>query len=316
MNLKTVSDMKAMLRHKGGPRPATGFVKTASTGMPSPRAVGVALGIMKAGPSNDDYRLAVRATRRDAATNEYIDRLRQITSDEIDVAVVGEILAEPPLASVASTERCRPLRPGSSVGHALGTAGTIGAFVEHKGRPSILSNSHVLTLWDRATMHDRIVQPGPLDDAGDANEVATLSSWMAMKDVNDVDAAVATLRTGVSYEYPRALGEPYATEEYLAASRPRSWKVGRTTGLTKGVVTSMSYDDLPVRFGDTVQYFDGQIELTGVDQPFCAGGDSGSLIMDSEDRPFGLLFACTETGTTYANRLDAVLRILDLKLLR
>jgi hypothetical protein len=63
--------------------------------------------------------------------------------------------------------------------------------------------------------------------------------------------------------------------------------------------------------------FDDQIEIEG-DGPdaFCAGGDSGSLILDEDNRAVALLFAGTETGgtngsgVTYANPIATVRGLL------
>jgi hypothetical protein len=97
----------------------------------------------------------------------------------------------------------------------------------------------------------------------------------------------------------------------------RAWKVGRTTGVTKGTVTAVALDDVPVRLDpSTVAYFDDQIEIQGDSGAFSEGGDSGSLILDQANNPFGLLFVgSTVTGKTYANVLNTVLQLIDAALL-
>jgi hypothetical protein len=50
-------------------------------------------------------------------------------------------------------------------------------------------------------------------------------------------------------------------------------------------------------------------------QAFSDGGDSGSLIVNSEMYAAALLFAGTENGPTFANPIGAVLDQLDADLL-
>jgi hypothetical protein len=87
------------------------------------------------------------------------------------------------------------------------------------------------------------------------------------------------------------------------------WKVGRTTGLTQGMVSATELDDLTVQYdiGDLV--FDDQIEIGPAvpGQPFSMGGDSGSLIVDAQRNAVALLFAGNDVDATYANPIAAVL---------
>ena len=65
---------------------------------------------------------------------------------------------------------------------------------------------------------------------------------------------------------------------------------------------------------------DGQIEVEGEGGPFSAGGDSGSLVVDSDLRACGLLFAGSQQGgrnglgLTFLNEIAPVLRGLGLSL--
>jgi hypothetical protein len=98
-------------------------------------------------------------------------------------------------------------------------------------------------------------------------------------------------------------------------------KVGRTTGLRRGVVTAVELDDVVVEFDRGNLSFDRQIEIEGVgDHAFSAGGDSGSLIVDGDGFACGLLFAGSDQGgtngkgLTNANDLALVLDELGLEL--
>ncbi len=99
-------------------------------------------------------------------------------------------------------------------------------------------------------------------------------------------------------------------------------KVGRTTGVTEGVVTAIEVDRLVVDFEIGLLRFDGQIEIEGTgSEAFSAGGDSGSLIVDEHGFACGLLFAGSDVGgrngagLTYVNEIDVVLGRLKSRLL-
>ncbi|MGI6667788.1 MAG: trypsin-like serine protease [Bacillota bacterium] len=97
---------------------------------------------------------------------------RSIADADTDVIEVGDVRA------LARTERLRPVRPGSSVGHYKITAGTFGAMVYDvkTGEPLILSNNHVLANSTngrdgRAKIGDPILQPGRHDAGRDPKDV-------------------------------------------------------------------------------------------------------------------------------------------------
>jgi hypothetical protein len=84
-------------------------------------------------------------------------------------------------------------------------------------------------------------------------------------------------------------------------------KSGRTTGLTTGVIEQV---DVSVN----VQYGEGQIAMF-TDQLMAGamsqGGDSGSAVLDDNNRLVGLLFAGSDT-TTVINRIENVLSALGI----
>ena len=91
-------------------------------------------------------------------------------------------------------------------------------------------------------------------------------------------------------------------------------KVGRTTGETTGLVTAFELDNVVVNYDLGNLRFDNQIEIEGQGaDPFCEGGDSGSLIVNEDNLGVALLFAGGDTGgtngrgLTYANPLRTVL---------
>jgi hypothetical protein len=282
-----------------GPRPAIALA--AYEGV---RVLPVALGI--AGTPRS-YRLAVRVHDPFDGLAAWLERVRAAARGEVDIRIVGRVRAQR-----WNQGRVRPLVPGISIGHARVTAGTLGAIV---GANFLLSNNHVLADEDRAREGDAILQPGRADGGrARGDTVARFERAVRLrKSGNRVDAALARIDDGVAFDAARlrglgALGAPRA--EPL---RPgdRVAKLGRTTGMTRGVVSAIEVDRVRVGYDRGTLSFDDQLEIEGTGRgPFSLGGDSGSLIVDAARRPAALLFAGNDADTTYANPLPAVLAAL------
>ncbi|MEY2926937.1 MAG: hypothetical protein RL367_1414, partial [Pseudomonadota bacterium] len=243
---------------------------------------------------------------------------------EIDVRYIGQVNKQAPLWHQI---RQRPMLIGGSIGHFQITAGTLGAIVVHQKtqRQVILSNNHVLANEDRAKIGDAILQPGKYDGGNlAADRCGQLLDFVKLKSqANLVDAAIATIDPDVAFDHVTLTGlgklAGLRTDPIEPGDQVR--KIGRTTGLTKGIVTAIEVDDVAVGYGIGTLSFDRQIEIEGAgSDPFSKGGDSGSLIVDSENRGCALLFAGGDTGgtngkgLTFANDLHLVLQQLQLTL--
>lgn len=227
-----------------------------------------------------------------------------------DVLEVGTLFAGG-AESVATQEvdaltlatRVRPARPGYSVGHFKITAGTIGAgcydLAAAPGMPAryyILSNNHVLANSNNANIGDPILQPGAFDGGTLPQDViGRLSRFVPIKfdgSCNYVDAALAEVpfhlidRDIYWSGYPASLAKAAAVGMVLK-------KTGRTTNFTTGRVTAIAAT-VNVNFGGgKVAKFCNQIITSNMS----AGGDSGSLVLDWENNPVGLLFAGSSVAT-------------------
>ena len=207
--------------------------------------------------------------------------------------------------------------------------GLVGCFVEtRRGHaPLILSNNHVLANENNAEIGDPVLQPGAYDGGKRPKDIAGfLHDFVKLKrnKPNLVDCAVATIKDGIEYDAAKlqGLGRLAGLSDVLLDDDDAVAKVGRTTGLTHGRVTAFELDNVWVRFGVGELRFDSQIEIEGDgDEPFSAGGDSGSLVVAADLRGVGLLFAGGDTGgsngrgLTYVNPLRAVLDALKVDLL-
>ncbi|WP_147917850.1 trypsin-like peptidase domain-containing protein [Ruania zhangjianzhongii] len=311
----------------------------------APVAVAFGLAVRDGG----EYGLAVRY-RDEAECSDLLGQIAEADSDA-DIRHVGQIVAqtlppdrpsppqppgppggpgqpgqpEPPGGQLGDLRsRVRPLRPGLSIANANVTAGTLGAFVaDSDGTLYALSNWHVLAGSTTAVAGDPILQPGPADGGTSADQVGTLDRVVALDPSapNIVDAALALLT-----EQQEDAGYPIGavTSTAPADGGQQVGKIGRTTGITAGRVSAVELDGMRVNYGEDLGdlTFDNQIEVTGDQGAFSAGGDSGSLVYREDGVAVGLLFAGSETGgptgtgLTFLNPIDQVLRGLEVGLLQ
>jgi hypothetical protein len=201
------------------------------------------------------------------------------------------LLAKPEAATPRRQRRKRldPIRPGISVSHVAGTAGTIGAIVfdNETGEPLILSNWHVLAGPGSQT-GDNILQPGPFDGGtlardrigrlvrshlGLAGDCAVASIEGRRFDASVLELNVVPLRMGQVN-----LGDAVV-------------KSGRTTGVTFGVVARVGVV-VNLNYGGDVglQQIGGfEIRPNPAKPPrdgeISMGGDSGSCWLFDGDDP-------------------------------
>lgn len=275
--------------------------------------VGVAAGLkMKAGKLTKTWSLTVLVERKLPKTKVPKGQLvpGQVDDVPIDVVEVGRIEA------LAFTAHVRPLMPGYSIGHHNITAGTFGCLVRdlQTGDYLILSNNHVLANTNLGKPGDEILQPGPADfGVFPADGCATLerfepivlSPWRDPlppgypPGYNLVDAAVArpafsreAIASIIGIVIPRGVDQVFIGDPVV--------KVGRTTQVTTGRVMNVNAS-VRVGYGDAgVARFRHQIITTNM----AAGGDSGSLLMDSNLNAVGLLFAGSWAVTIHNHIAD------------
>jgi len=331
MQLDSVRDLKAMLTQTViNPINAAGAASksfTLSAG-PIAQVTGVlpsfALGVAKR--TKTDFRLAVRYQRRELEHSKELDTITKRAKGEVDVRYIGRV--EKRAGTPWTQRRHRPLKIGTSIGHFAITAGTLGAVVARRTDRVhlLLSNNHVLANENKGKAGDAILQPGQLDGRTDPDDrVATLESFVRLKKTgsNRVDCAVAKPEDGIEFDAKtiNRLGKLAGVGLEFLDEGTEVAKLGRTTGLTRGTITAFELDNVIVQFDLGFLRFDNQFEVEGAgDEPFSRGGDSGSLVVDSERRAVGLLFAggnvggTNGQGLTFANPIRAVLDALKVDL--
>jgi hypothetical protein len=285
---------------------------------------GAAVAVGVAVRAGGDLGLAVRARALPAQLGDLVAGWVERLGEEIDVRATG---------AIRKFQRVRPLVPGASVSLESGGTGTIGGMVrlDEPAGIGLLSNNHVLADENRAEVGAPVIQPGVADGgSAPADIVAELVSFVPIDPagVNVVDAAMATIVDGVEWSL-----EPFqrygglvgiidlAGDESIGF--PVVAKLGRTTGHTVGTVTAIELDNVRVQYDVGLVRFDDQIEVEGVEGPFSAPGDSGSLVITADEsgaEAVGLLFAGSETGgaegqgLTYVNPIRTVLSELGTEL--
>jgi hypothetical protein len=200
-----------------------------------------------------------------------------------------------------------------AAGHII--IGTLGCFVRlPNGSDGFLSNNHVVAGENRGVKGaDRIMQQGTGAFAA-ADLAGTLSNFVAVRPsplgatpalgtaiLNDIDAGVVQLAAGAghrqAYLPSRALSTLSGTA--VAAVHDRVFKVGRTTGLTHGTVTSVTTVVGPVPYAPGPCWFRRSITIEGVNgTTFSDHGDSGSAVVkEGTGEVLGLLYAGNGTDT-------------------
>ncbi len=246
------------------------------------------------------------------------------------------VIVKPGTGDVNRARQTLPIKLGTSGGNtrdlsvsgdaASCCAGTLGALVQRGGAHYILSNNHVLTRWEQASIGEAIAQPGLADPSCTANGsvVAHLTQAAPLRAAN-VDAALAAVvpgtvdPTGSILEFGAASGgtfQPAPPADTIAepAVGMRVAKSDRTTGLTCSPLGAIHVD---VRVNYTTACssgatftltFTNQVIINGAG--FSAFGDSGSLIVNAQTaQPVALLFAASPT-VTVGNPIQDVLAAL------
>lgn len=268
-----------------------------------------------------------------------------IESVATDVVEIGKV------CFFSNTDVARPARPGSSIGHYLVSAGTFGAVVldTMSKKELILSNNHVLANLTngrdgRSRIGDPILQPGVYDGGTEEDEIATLERFVPLARAEDEPTCPWALRfNNVMNKFVRIFKSDYKVkitkkgqpnivdcavaapiekgsivEDILEIGRVKGInnatssqyvkKSGRSSGLTQGFVSAIN---VSLR----VTIVEGE-EYLFVDQIVCymesLPGDSGSLVLDQDNKAIGLLFAGSDEYTI-VNRIQNVLKLLKVE---
>jgi len=211
-----------------------------------------------------------------------------------------------------------PIGVSSMADTSFCAAATLGCRVKDaNGNVYALSCNHVYALENQGQIGvTPASQPSPLDvncQVISADDFGTLSKFISIDfsgGNNTVDCAIVKTSTGLVGNSTPSDGYGTPRSSTVAASLFQSvQKYGRTSGLTTGTVNAVNVT-VVVGYDSGNATFVNQIEVaarrrSSLGQP----GDSGSLVVDTQRRPVGLLFA-GGGGLTFCNPIGPVLQQL------
>jgi len=296
--------------------------------MQKPNVVACGIGYKESGGQlTDELCIIVSVTKKLPAV--------QLAPSELVPQTVGEMRTDVQETGVirafqAPTDKWRPAPGGVSIGHVNVTAGTLGCLVYRGQDLFILSNNHVLANCNRGRRGDAILQPGPQDNGALQDQIATLEDFVLLDfgqspstcgasnaaakafnvlaefvgskhrlsalqqtaGINLVDAALARpLSPNLVEKRILNIGQPRGVG--TATLGTQLVKSGRTTGFTTGKVTQIDVTVQVEYPGVGQATFSNQLTASGMSQP----GDSGSAVLDIDQKIIGLLFAGSDAVT-------------------
>lgn len=208
--------------------------------------------------------------------------------------------------------------------------GTLGCFVRSgDGILGFLSNNHVVAGQNRGQNgQDRILQPGS-GAFDNFQQIGTLLDYVPLAPspagakpskgnviYNDVDAGAVKLLEGLQFSKGYLASRPVPAPQGIAPAIKGDlvFKVGRTTGLTYGLVEEVATVVGPVPYDPGDCWFRRSIVVEGVNgTTFSDHGDSGSAVVKTTGEVIGLLYA-GNGFQTYVCPIDDVLRALNCSL--
>jgi hypothetical protein len=250
-----------------------------------PGVVGVGIGFKEIGgelTNEVSFRVYVREKKPENLVPPSERIPDTIHGVKTDVLVIQET------ETLVDDSRYRPVKGGIQIGNGSGRVGTLGCLAKRNagGAWVILSNHHVMLAGGKAlTDQVKIGQPDYSSccccACGEIGEVVNAAIGGL------VDCAIATLNSDASFVNEIAnIGPVKGKATAILGETVR--KIGRTTGLTSGEVVDINYPTIS-SLGNN---FTSQIKInpSSGTAKFSDRGDSGSAIVNSDDKVVGLLW--------------------------
>ena len=232
--------------------------------------------------------------------------------------------------------------PGASIGHVHGYPGTLGCFVRsHEPDPWVgaISASHVLGRNGKSTAGETILSPGHPDGPKSSDaKIGTLERFIYLTHFEDPsdnylccqDVAIVKLSEVDKYEIPEVTWAWCPKEDFKrlfpikkviggreVAERLGQpvYKVGRTTGPTRGILDIVGLQRQPIRIDKRHYIYSNLLAVRCENEPFSKSGDSGALVYTEDGCAIGMVIAGTDQFT-FVSPLDACLRDIKATLLQ
>lgn len=268
-------------------------------------------------------------TQSDYALTFYVQDIFSRYREKIENIVCREYGRDWPIqfywGTLPSFAACNPhgyraaLSPGISCSaDTPKNVGTLGFFCKKRDLSDdsvyICSNNHVLANTNQLQLGHRIVQPSTYENDPNRRGIATLSEFVPLdsKKVNLVDAAIAKVDINVPIDKEICcLGKVNGYQSVTGGMKVKFH--GRSSGISEGIVVDVSHDSFVGPY-----FFENQIRIgppPGLTKGLIQGGDSGALVLNSEENfAIGLIFALND-NYALANRIEIVLNILGVDIL-
>ena len=215
------------------------------------------------------------------------------------------------------TDKVRPLEGGYSIAPSISSsAGTLSCIVtkldsDNRRNFYILSNNHVLADQGDIPLETPILQPAKRDGGKLEDIIAFLSEFIPLEfsfeepyPINYVDAAIAKITdeklisTLIGY-----IGNVKGVDDAIPNTFVK--KSGRTTGYTEGIITTTNV---------TIDLSGGTFKQQILADLKNSHGDSGSLLLNENNKAVGLLFEGKGDTIAIASPIKNVLTALNVKL--
>jgi endonuclease G, mitochondrial len=246
-----------------------------------PEVTGIGIGFKVKG-GNRLSTLAIRIHVREKHASKYLSArerfpktIRGVPVDVIEASYaheVGDMAGQLPDSSwTARTSASGILRPGLSISHEFGRAGTLGLVLRDRrtGQPCLLSAAHVLADHPNFRPGDPIVQPAR-EDGG------TRAVGRFIRLNRDTDSAFAVLEAGVDTDSAQLGSNITVSRARFPSLGDVLEKSGRTTKVTRALVEELGVIG-GVRFAMRLGPLDPEARPL---PPIARPGDSGSIWYD------------------------------------
>ena len=233
--------------------------------------------------------------------------------------IITDVIETGELRHSSLTEKILPMQFGYSIGpSSFNGVGSSGCLVTDRcGNYYILSNNHVLSIFDALPIGTPILYPGVLDGGRYPDDligilckkIPLLTSSFGEDFINYVDCALVKIISPSMISKNIALVGPVKGVRDSELNMNVK-KVGRSTELTTGKIVQL---DALLKVtnlqGEDIIYHN-QITTTLMTD----SGDSGSLLLDEDNNAVGLCFGNSDT-ISMVNPIKSVLTALNVSIL-
>ncbi|KEI10486.1 hypothetical protein Z957_01750 [Clostridium sp. K25] len=217
------------------------------------------------------------------------------------------------------TQKIRPTPGGYSISNEYNNeySGTLGCLVTDNKDLFLLSNSHVLAIFNQAPLGTKIIEPSnEFGGNPKTDTIATLVRYIKIRFIENYDMPFNYTDCGIAKIIDKSLVSPEIALTGIpkGVSNPKLnqpiKKVGAISELTTGVITSI-HNTLTVNYHDIKKsaIFKEQIFTSFMAEH----GDSGAILLDQSNNVIGLLMSGSK-NTSVFNPIDTVLKQLNVNL--